>query len=245
MMFATQSLLLFLFRMVLTTHCVVVDAGHGGDHDAGATLGTIKEKTLTLTMANELREQLLQQLPHYQVVMPRGTDRDVSLGERIRFANQHDCEAFISLHVNSSRNAQLSGIETFYLDTFKSRFQQRLRETFMRIEGHRLSVTDLIARELEIKTVTQQSGELAVRMLKTVHRELASEYAGVRINSVKRDIFELLLGVRMPAILVEAGYLSNENDRQRLQNTHYRHLLEKAMALAVKEFLQPSLSKMQ
>ena len=75
----------------------------------------LREKDITLDVAHRL-EQILESDYGYEVLMTRDEDRFVALEERTAFANSHNADLFVSVHVNSSRNRKARGVETYYLN---------------------------------------------------------------------------------------------------------------------------------
>lgn len=90
---------------------IVVDAGHGGK-DAGATREGIYEKNMTLSIALKLRDVL--QKMGYQVHMTRDVDKFLELSEITAITNRVKPDLFVSVHINSSTNPGLNGLETYY-----------------------------------------------------------------------------------------------------------------------------------
>lgn len=88
---------------------ICIDAGHGGT-DPGACGNSIKEKDITLKLAKRIGTGLKEQ--GVSIIYTRSADKYVALGERCRIANNNACDCFISVHNNSSTNAEASGIET-------------------------------------------------------------------------------------------------------------------------------------
>lgn len=89
---------------------ICIDAGHGGS-DPGATNGTYKEKHAALGIALELGLALLR--GGYEVYFTRTNDIFVSLADRCTISNLADVDLFVSVHLNSTTNANASGIETY------------------------------------------------------------------------------------------------------------------------------------
>jgi N-acetylmuramoyl-L-alanine amidase len=92
---------------------ICIDAGHGG-HSVGATgITGLWEKDLTLQMAQEVARALRD--AGATVIMTRGDDTFVSLGDRCEIANSQGADVFISIHCNSMpRQNMMSGTETYY-----------------------------------------------------------------------------------------------------------------------------------
>lgn len=97
---------------------VCIDAGHGG-HDPGAVFDDLKEKTVTLSIANELAA-MLRVTPH-EVVRTRPGDTYLGLRKRVDIANDANCDIFISIHTNADPDEdepgmpEAEGQEIFYL----------------------------------------------------------------------------------------------------------------------------------
>lgn len=97
---------------------IVVDAGHGGNElGAIGCLGD-NEKDINLMIALKLRKLLEQSGAN--VIMTRDTDKDVSLQDRVKIANDNNADIFISIHNNSlpdssaESNRSGSGVYYFY-----------------------------------------------------------------------------------------------------------------------------------
>lgn len=118
---------------------IVIDPGHGGDHDADhssknnatAKSGAL-EKNLTLEYAKSLRKSLqsadvkkLFDAKNYcdvQVVMTRETDVNVSAADRVAVATSNKADIMISLHFNGDAGGKTRGAEAFYRAT-SNKFQ--------------------------------------------------------------------------------------------------------------------------
>ncbi|GAB2575558.1 N-acetylmuramoyl-L-alanine amidase [Gracilibacillus alcaliphilus] len=96
----------------------VIDPGHGGK-DPGAIGSETNEKTLTLSTAKKLSEQLKNK--GASVTLTRTDDTYISLEKRANISNSADTDAFISLHYNSSAQKEARGIETYYYDGGESK----------------------------------------------------------------------------------------------------------------------------
>lgn len=87
---------------------VVIDAGHGG-HDPG----NVVEKDVMLQISNKLALYTDQKI---KIIATRDTDKYLSLSERVYFINQQKPDLVISLHSNTSPDAELNGVEAYYFD---------------------------------------------------------------------------------------------------------------------------------
>lgn len=215
---------------------VIVDAGHGG-HDTGAIgkKGT-REKDVSLAIAKKLGEKL--EALGLEVVLTRDDDTFVKLEDRTRFANREKGDLFISIHCNAAPSAKLRGIETYSLNTSSNRYAIRLaaRENATTERG----VGDLqyILADLATKANTGESTRLAERVQQTLVRNLSGSYKDVKNLGHKEALFFVLLGARMPAVLVETSFLSNEEEEARLSDEAYQQSVADSIAEAVQGFLE-------
>src|SRR5216110_2252495 len=91
---------------------VVIDAGHGGFDRGGIPGQRVTEKTMTLDVAQRLKEVLTAY--GYRVVMTRDSDVFVPLGTRVAIANSYRNAIFVCIHFNAARRGSASGIETYF-----------------------------------------------------------------------------------------------------------------------------------
>ncbi|MBX7113766.1 MAG: N-acetylmuramoyl-L-alanine amidase [Myxococcaceae bacterium] len=214
---------------------VVIDAGHGG-HDTGAIGPSgVREKDVALAIALKLRDRLVTL--GLDVVLTRDDDTFVHLEERASIANTAKGDLFISVHCNAAPRQELRGIETYTLNTSSNRYSIRLaaREN----AASRRGVNDLqyILADLATKANTDDSAVLADRVQRSMVRTLKAKHAGVRDLGTKEALFHVLLGAKMPAILVETSFLSNPAEEKLLASKAYQDDAAGAIAEAVKDFL--------
>src|SRR2546421_13025978 len=91
---------------------VVIDAGHGGFDRGGIPGQRVAEKTMTLDVAQRLKEVLTAY--GYRVVMTRDSDVFVPLGTRVAIANSYRNAIFVCIHFNSATRRGANGIETYF-----------------------------------------------------------------------------------------------------------------------------------
>jgi len=216
---------------------IILDAGHGG-HDTGAIgPSRVKEKDVTLALARKLKQRLESQ--GYLVLLTRSDDRYLRLEERTWFANAHRGDLFVSLHVNAHPRRDRRGIETYVLNTADDRYARRLaaRENgALRDDAGEGSEVRRILTDLD----AQVSSDASRRLARQVQRELVG---GIRARAgeardlgVKSALFYVLLGARMPAVLVEAAFISNRAEERRLKDPAFQEAVASSIARAVGSF---------
>ena len=218
---------------------VVVDAGHGG-HDPGA-IGPrrVREKDVTLAMAKRLARKL--RAAGFEVVLTRRDDRFLALEERTALANTARGDLFVSIHANAHPRRNRAGVETYFLDVTDDRYAARLAARENGADPDQAGQgTDLlrILSDLDAKASAGSSRRLAQLVQREITRSVRSEIGGVRDLGVKSALFYVLLGARMPAVLVETGFISNRAEERRLASARYQEEVADSMARAIKAFAE-------
>ncbi|MBN2358750.1 MAG: N-acetylmuramoyl-L-alanine amidase [Deltaproteobacteria bacterium] len=221
----------------LNVRTIVLDPGHGGS-DPGAIGPTgLREKDVTLKLAKRIAEKLRKELG-VDVVMTRETDRDLSLEQRAAIANEAHADLFLSIHVNASPNRRAYGIETFYLNTTDDRYAIRLaaREN----TGSEKSIGDLqfILADLVTKSNVDDSRRLSTAIQSNMVAQVRKRYGSVKDLGVKHALFYVLIGVKMPSILLETSFISNRREEGRLRQNAYLDAIAEGVVRGVRSFIE-------
>jgi N-acetylmuramoyl-L-alanine amidase len=214
---------------------IVVDAGHGG-HDPGA-IGPrrVREKDVTLAMARRLAKKLRK--AGFEVVLTRSEDRFLALEERTAVANTARGDLFVSIHANAHPRRNRAGIETYFLNTADDRYAARLaaRENGLDLGDGELEVARILT-DLDAKASASASRRLAGLVQREVTAGVRARVGEVRDLGVKGALFYVLLGARMPAVLVETAFISNRDEERRLASGRYQDEVAAGIARAVTQF---------
>jgi len=216
---------------------IVLDPGHGGKDPGAVGLSGLREKRVALDISLRTRRVLRRVLPGNRVYLTRTTDRYISLSKRTSFANEHDADIFVSIHANSARSRHIHGIETYLLSEASSGRALRLAA---RESGTTLArMTDLqkILNDLGLRSKVTESQQLAQRVQQAMLSRLKPGYRGIRNLGVKRGPFYVLLGARMPSILVEVAFISNRKEARRMRSPKYRQALAEGIAKGIMRFV--------
>ena len=203
---------------------ICLDAGHGG-RDPGNRSGSSYEKTHTLLLANEVRNLLIK--AGLKVVMTRSTDIYIDLEDRPAVAQKRGADLFVSLHYNAAESSRslAKGAEVFSMTPAgaPSTNAQGEGSGAGSYPGNRNNDRNLL---------------LAYHVQKSLVRSLFVEDRGVR-----RARFAVLRDATMPAILVEAGFLSHPAEGRKIVSAEYRRQMAKAIVegiLAYKKVVEPA-----
>ncbi len=216
---------------------VVVDAGHGGkDHGATGSRG-VKEKDVVLKIANKLRDTLAKN-KNIKVIMTREDDTFLQLEERTAIANTVKADLFISVHANAHRMPSVQGISTYYLNTTDDNYSRRLAQLENRASEQGMDDLQFILADLSMKTNVDSSYKLANSVQNSMVDSIEKNYGHVRNLGVKSALFYVLLGAKMPSVLIETSFLTNPTEEKRLNSNNYQSLLANAITDGVYQFIE-------
>jgi len=215
-------------RYVVST--VVIDPGHGGRDPGAIGRSGLREKDVVLEIAKELKRQLEQY--GINAILTRDNDAFIPLGRRATVANNLKATFFISVHANSSRSKNAKGFEVYCLSDATDDSTRALaaaenaslkyeEESFD--DSHTKNL-DAIVCDIEFTENRKESKELASSICNSVLDKLA-----VRKRGVKGAGFYVLKGARMPAVLIEIGFVSNKEEASSLSSTYYKKKLTEAL----------------
>ena len=200
-------------------HVIVIDPGHGGSNvGTHSVLDGRYEKEFTLDWA--LRLAPLLEANGWKVFLTHTSDSTVSNADRVVFAEAHHADMFISLHFNSTsdRDARTGGLETYCITP------TGLPSTLTR------GFADPWSERLPNNAFDAQNLQLAAQIQTVLLRATDMEDRGVQ----RARFMEVLRGQKRPAILIEAGYLSNPAEAEKIESAGFRQQLAEAVATALK-----------
>ena len=195
---------------------VVLDPGHGGA-DSGAIGPRGNEKTYALDVALSAREQLLR--AGFKVEMTGSSDQTVALEDRVAFANQFSNAIFISIHFNSAPGG--SGVETYALAPAGVPSNASTENHPSSVETHWNQGNAQDPANIALAAAVQ--GAVLSRV-------------SVFDRGVRHARFRVLRDIRIPAVLVEAGFLNDPVEGAHIATPHYQEQLGQAIAQAVSAY---------
>jgi N-acetylmuramoyl-L-alanine amidase len=214
---------------------IVIDPGHGGK-DPGANWRGLKEKDITLDVAKRLAVQLKRRLG-CKVYLTRTTDKFIPLEARTAYANTKDADLFISLHVNAAPSHRLKGVETYFLNLASDEESMRVAARENATTKRSISDLQVILNDLMLNSKINESHHLARDLHRGLLKILRKRYK-VRDLRVKQAPFYVLIGARMPAVLVEMGFITNQIEHRRLASKRYRAAVAEGVAKGVVDYAE-------
>lgn len=219
---------------------VVLDAGHGGE-DSGNRGNGYYEKNIALNIVLRIGAEL-EKLPDVEVIYTRKTDVFVTLAGRAEIANRADADLFISVHCNA-HNSQASGTETFVLGLHRNEdnLKVAMRENSVIFLEEDYEATydgfnpnspeSYIGLTLMQEEYLDQSILLADFIQKKFTNDLRRKNRGV-----KQAGFLVLRQTYMPSVLIETGFLSNNEEGAYLNSRSGQERISDAIVKAVADY---------
>lgn len=222
---------------------VVIDAGHGGKDPGALAMGTgngLHEKDIVLGLAIALRDKLLEE-GGVRVALTRDDDTFLVLAERPEIARRMNADLFISIHADSAGEvASVAGASIYTLSNeASSQAAARFAARENRVDavngvtlGGQSDAVNSILVELSQRRVQQASAEFAALIVREGAKQLRFHPQARRSAALA-----VLRAPDVPAVLYEAGFLTNPQDAARLASPEWREDFATAMTRAIRIFL--------
>lgn len=177
-------------------YILVLDAGHGGkDTGTPPISGTWEEKDYNLDFVQKIEENW--DMENCKVYLTRWEDEQVSLSDRVDFANKVKADWFVSIHCNGTDEYEGTGLEALY-----------------KTNGYK-----------------RQSKEMAERCME----ELEKTTGFVNRGLLDGQNIYIVRKAKMPMILLEMGFLSDETNLSYMKKESNRNKMAKAVCKALTE----------
>jgi len=202
---------------------VVIDAGHGG-HDTGCLGSDSREKEVALRIALKLGKLIEANCPDVKVIYTRKTDVFIPLIERANIANRAKADLFICIHLNSGPKSAY-GAETFVMGLHKSddnlNVAKRENAAILLEDNYQKNYDGFDPNSPEANIIFSlyqnqfmtQSLSFAAKIQKQF-KDNSKRYS----RGVKQAGFLVLYKTAMPSVLIENGFLTNDNDQRFLSS---------------------------
>ena len=221
---------------------VVIDAGHGG-RDPGAVGKNGKEKDIALSIALKVGTYIEENISEVKVIYTRKTDVYPKLIERANIANEAEADLFISIHVNASTRSSANGTMTLVLGQHRAdeNWDVAVRENSVILleEDYEITYEDFDPRSAESyimfslmqKTYFKQSIEFGDFVQDQFRERASRKDLGVREQGLL-----VLAQTSMPGVLVETGFITNEEEERYLMSEYGQEIIASAIYRGFKEY---------
>jgi N-acetylmuramoyl-L-alanine amidase len=197
---------------------IIIDPGHGGKDPGASSAGefsingkTFKaiEKDIALDVSKRLRTVLNRAYPGKRILMTRDRDTYPSLDARTAIANsvplrENEAIIFISIHANKTlkSNPDIRGYEVLYL-------HPNVRRDVIGAKTDGAPGVTSILNDMMQEEYTTESIMIGQSILRSFGEVLGPS---VPSRGLKAGEWMVVKNARMPAILVELGFLDNRDD---------------------------------
>jgi len=219
---------------------IIIDPGHGGKDPGAVSSHTINgkplhvnEKDIVLNTSKLLRNLLVKAYPDKRILMTRESDITCSLEERTVIANavpirKNEAIIYISIHANFSSNKNVKGFEVWHL---KPDFRRDVLDQSLFSDSPELrKIMNLLTEEAFIA----ESIKIAESILESLKAAMG---ASMPSRGLKEEDWFVVRRSRMPAVLVELGFVSNKDDALLMTtDAHLRKMVE-ALYKGIVEFV--------
>jgi N-acetylmuramoyl-L-alanine amidase len=221
---------------------VVIDPGHGGGDPGALGPQGLREKDVALAVA-KIMEDLLGREKGVEVYLTRSEDSFVPLWERGELATQWKGEnpgVFISVHANSvPERPSVRGFETYSLNVARTEHERRvaaIENAPLQVQGQSIDPDSDPEFAFLLRDLSNSGHQpWSVELSRIVQEEIGRFHPGPD-RGIKQSPLAVLTNALMPSVLVEVGFLSNEDEGPLLGQDQFQDETARAVARAVMNF---------
>lgn len=217
---------------------LVIDPGHGGVDSGTVSASGVMEKDIVLAFAKKLQERL-ERTGKVAVLLTRTDDTFLPLAARVQFGRDHAADLFLSIHADSEHVGSVRGATVYTLS-------DRASDQEAAALAAKENASDLIAG-LDLQQEADDVTDILVDLTRRETRNFSASFAGGLVGdlaSATRMIknprrsagFQVLRAHDVPSVLLEIGYLSNDQDEKLLTSEEWRLRVADAVTQAVLRF---------
>ena len=221
---------------------IMIDAGHGGVDPGAVSRGGIFEKDITLSIAL-ITFDLLNKSGRYDARLTRETDQFIRLYDRVKMAREADADLFISIHADSVRGGErVSGASVYTLSPTASDAQTAAlakRENAVDlIGGFDADVADESIQALLINLSMSETMDNSKKLADMLVRGFKDHQVKTIAGPHRHAGFAVLKAPDIPSVLVETGFLSNEDQAKALLDPAYQNAIAQSIFVAVDQYFR-------
>jgi N-acetylmuramoyl-L-alanine amidase len=214
---------------------VLLDPGHGGKDPGAIGFSGTYEKHVALAAATELRRQL-RASGRYRVELSRTRDIFIPLEDRVAIAQQRGAALFVSMHADALTDHSVRGASVYTLSDTASDAQTaalaRRENSADRFAGPTFRNTSPEVARILASLVRQETRVGSARMARDVVGQLGHDVPLLQ-NPARHAAFVVLKAPDIPSVLVEMGFMSNQQDEAALRRPEHCVLVATAMKRAI------------
>jgi N-acetylmuramoyl-L-alanine amidase len=220
-----------------STFRIVLDVGHTAESEGAISARNVAEFVFNLHLAQRIEEKLTADgFLDTKLLVTEGKAKP-SLFKRVAAANAFDADLFLSIHHDSVPDSML---EEWEFNGKKSHFSDRFSGYSVYVSHDNpefrtsLRFAELLGKEMKAEGLDYAKQYTLAIMGRNRH-ELLNKETGV----YRYDQLVVLRKTRMPAVLLEAGSISNRDEEVEMQSPERQEMIASGVTEAIKEFCDP------
>jgi N-acetylmuramoyl-L-alanine amidase len=217
---------------------VILDPGHGGPDQGARGPGGLLEKDITLQVATEAA-RLIEQLLGLRTVLTRTDDTTLPLEMRAAVANQADGDLFISIHAGGGFAPTPRDFQTFFFDDLQGMSPAPAQVTRLQRQPARRGQGQLagdpprqVVQWEHAQVEFLEPSQIFARLL---HNNLRAQVAAEGFGVFGLPLL-VLRWVRMPAVMLDLGSLSDPGLEAKLRDETHIQRAALGIAQAVNDY---------
>jgi N-acetylmuramoyl-L-alanine amidase len=233
---------------------IVIDPGHGGEDPGARKFGTV-EKDVVLSFSLKLRDKLAA-TGFYKVLMTRDSDVFIPLEERRRFAERNQAALFIAIHADYTERASARGATIYSLrpqvaDTLRRSAEAEARDSVL--SGKQMALAKQAEADVDALRgiLSDKARDLIERnqVRTSMFARSLLDFVGSTTNLMENPdrgaAFVVLKTAKVPAILLELGYITNAQDAEQLNSDRWRDKVSASVATAINQYMHTCIDMAQ
>ncbi|ALE03797.1 N-acetylmuramoyl-L-alanine amidase family protein [Bartonella ancashensis] len=217
---------------------VVLDPGHGGIDSGAKGVTGVLEKDVTLAFARAVRDAL-KKYNNINVILTRDSDVFLRLKERVQKAQRFNADLFVSIHADTINTPFLRGSTVYTLsDKASDAMAKTLAESENKVDllggfptEEFSEVTDIL-----IDLARRETHTFSINFADRIILNLSQDDIHLINNPHRYADFQVLKAPDVPSVLIEIGYLSNEEDEKLLNDSEWRKKMASSIARSIYQF---------
>ncbi|MFJ4345831.1 N-acetylmuramoyl-L-alanine amidase [Pseudomonas sp. NPDC089401] len=223
---------------------VAIDAGHGGEDPGASGSRGQHEKDIVLQIAKELQRQINAE-KGYRAELTRTGDYFIPLRKRTEIARKKGADLFISIHADAAPSRAAFGASVFALSDrgATSETARWLADTENRSDliggAGNVSLDDKdrmlagVLLDLSMTATLSSSLNVGQKVLGNMGR-----VTSLHKQRVEQAGFMVLKSPDIPSILVETGFISNNDEAAKLASSSHQQALARSIHTGVRQYFQ-------
>ncbi len=209
-------------------HIIAIDAGHGGEEFGVVSENRLKEKDAAFDIARRLKS--LMDKTKLRAILVRNGDYFMPLENRLKVTNTYDTKLLVSIHAGGASSPDASGIGLYYFDV-GARMPAGAPLIASSANAIDSEVSEIMASFNSSKKI-KDSKRLAESISEAVRKN-----RDLKARNLKGANFLMLSECMMPAVMIEAGFITNREDEKSLMNDDYKDKVAAAIFEGIKNYL--------